>query len=205
MVGDSAPGPKARQSTRVRHRAVDIGEDPLQATTDEEVSEWADRERRRRQAWAAGPTEEEKLAWAQHERQLRTFDPEYFGDPLGTGPTDDEVQEWAERETKRRKSWLAGPTEEDKRAWALEERRRDRSRKGVFQDFAVGPTDEEAKGWAEREQRRRQSWLEGPTDEEKSAWARRQRRYGAYPPPAYGMYDPYGMASLPDRLRRQFL
>ena len=48
-------------------------EDPTIDTgpSDEEVEEWAARERQRRAAWAGGPTEEEKMAWSLREHQRR--------------------------------------------------------------------------------------------------------------------------------------
>jgi len=41
--------------------------DPSQA----EIDAWAERERQRRQAWAAGPTDEERAAYARRERERR--------------------------------------------------------------------------------------------------------------------------------------
>ena len=36
-------------------------------SVEDEVEAWAERERQRRQAWLAGPTEDEKRRWARHE------------------------------------------------------------------------------------------------------------------------------------------
>jgi hypothetical protein len=46
--------------------------DPLavEPSTDE-VEEWAERERRRRETWLSGPTETEKAVWAQREAERR--------------------------------------------------------------------------------------------------------------------------------------
>lgn len=37
----------------------------------EEIDEWADAERRRREAWVAGPSDAEKRAWARREQRRR--------------------------------------------------------------------------------------------------------------------------------------
>jgi hypothetical protein len=42
--------------------------------SDAEIEEWAERERKRREAWLKGPTQEEKAAWARHERARRLAD-----------------------------------------------------------------------------------------------------------------------------------
>ena len=38
--------------------------------TDQEVEEWAAREKKRREAWLAGPTEADKREWSRHQRHL---------------------------------------------------------------------------------------------------------------------------------------
>lgn len=38
--------------------------------TDQEVEEWALREKKRREAWVAGPSEAEKRAWSRRQREL---------------------------------------------------------------------------------------------------------------------------------------
>lgn len=39
--------------------------------TDQEVEEWAEREKRRREAWLTGPSESEKSDWRRRQRELR--------------------------------------------------------------------------------------------------------------------------------------
>jgi hypothetical protein len=39
-----------------------------------EIAEWAEQERKRREAWLSGPTTEERAAWAQRERERRMAD-----------------------------------------------------------------------------------------------------------------------------------
>ena len=41
------------------------------AVSDTDVAAWAEREKKRRQAWLEGPNEDEKQAWADAERQRR--------------------------------------------------------------------------------------------------------------------------------------
>ena len=38
--------------------------------TDQEVDAWAEREKNRREAWLAGPSEEEKREWSRRQREL---------------------------------------------------------------------------------------------------------------------------------------
>jgi hypothetical protein len=48
------------------------GFDPIMLDpTDDELEDWAERERQRRQAWLNGPSPEEREAWAQRERMRR--------------------------------------------------------------------------------------------------------------------------------------
>ena len=53
--------------------------------TEDEVEAWAERERRRRQAWASGPTDAEKRAWARQVRRRRLARAGAYG-PLGPLP-----------------------------------------------------------------------------------------------------------------------
>ena len=39
--------------------------------TEREIEEWAAREKKRREAWLAGPSEAEKLKWSRRQRHLR--------------------------------------------------------------------------------------------------------------------------------------
>jgi hypothetical protein len=48
-----------------------VAEPVMLEPTDAEVAEWADRERRRRQAWLEGPTADERAAYARRERDRR--------------------------------------------------------------------------------------------------------------------------------------
>ena len=47
----------------------DRADDPW-AVPEADIAAWAERERKRRQAWLEGPDEEEKQAWADAERKL---------------------------------------------------------------------------------------------------------------------------------------
>jgi hypothetical protein len=130
--------------------------------TPEEAEAWADRERKRRQAWAEGPSEEEKQERARSWRRRAMFGLE----ESRLGPTREDIESWAERERKRRAAWLAGPGEGEKREWAR------RARRGG----ELPPSPEEVDGWARREQERRREWLAGPSEDEKREWALRQGR-----------------------------
>jgi hypothetical protein len=46
----------------------------LYGIPESDVDAWAERERKRRQAWVDGPSEEEKREWAKAERRRRTRD-----------------------------------------------------------------------------------------------------------------------------------
>ena len=48
-----------------------IDSDPALEPSPEEINAWAERERARRQAWLAGPSEEERAEYATHLRQRR--------------------------------------------------------------------------------------------------------------------------------------
>jgi hypothetical protein len=52
------------------YRRSDPHDDPW-AVSETEIAAWAERERKRRQAWLEGPDEEEKQEWADAERQRR--------------------------------------------------------------------------------------------------------------------------------------
>ena len=51
--------------------AMPISHDPPLEPTDAEIDAWAEEERRRRAAWLAGPTPEERAAFARRESRLR--------------------------------------------------------------------------------------------------------------------------------------
>jgi hypothetical protein len=141
--------------------------EPLEPTADE-VDAWASRERKRRQAWLAGPSQDEQHDWAHRRRQRAALG---FTESR-LGPSRDEVAEWAQREHKRRHAWLEGPTEHEKREWARGYRRR---RLTGLPESDLPPSEDEISAWADRERARRRAWLEGPTEEEKERWIRSER------------------------------
>jgi len=150
----------------------DPRDEPLQPTA-EEIDAWASHERDRRQAWLAGPTEDEQDDWAR--RYLRRASLGFADSRLGPSPGD--VAQWAEREHKRRQAWLAGPSELEKREWARRSRRRGLAGLSASE---LPPTDEEINAWAAQERSRRQAWLEGPTEDEKQRWIRRETGGGKW-------------------------
>jgi len=62
--------------------------------TDQEVEEWADREKKRREAWLAGPSEAEKREWSRRQREISELR-ELYG-------ASDEPDSELERELERR-------------------------------------------------------------------------------------------------------
>jgi ferric-dicitrate binding protein FerR (iron transport regulator) len=62
--------------------------------TDQEVEEWAEREKKRREAWVAGPSEAEKREWSRRQRDLSELR-ELYG-------ASDEPDSELERELERR-------------------------------------------------------------------------------------------------------
>ncbi len=145
---------------------ADPREEPLEPSQ-EEIDAWAAREHKRREAWASGPTDAEKQAWARRYRRRALLGLTESRLP----PSSEDVEEWARSESKRREAWIAGPTEEEKAAWA--QRHRFRALAGLSES-ALAPTREEIDAWAERERKRRRDWLAGPGDEEKRRWALRE-------------------------------
>jgi hypothetical protein len=146
--------------------------DPRERTlppTQEEIDAWAAREHRRRAAWLAGPSAEEKQDWARRYRWRATLGFE----ESRLGPAPEDVEQWTAREHRRREAWLAGPTDAEKQSWAKQQRRRTRI---GFADDAAPTTQAEIEAWAAREKQRRQEWVAGPSEEEKQQWAERQRR-----------------------------
>jgi hypothetical protein len=137
--------------------------------TPEEVDAWAAREHRRRAAWLAGPSDEEKQDWARRYRWRAAFGLE----ESRLGPAPEDVEQWAAREHRRREAWLAGPTDAEKQRWARQQRRR--ARVGLA-EAAAAATPEEIDAWAAREKQRRQEWVAGPSEDEKQQWAERQSR-----------------------------
>jgi hypothetical protein len=156
----------ARGAVMAFDRLRDPRYEPLQPTW-EEADAWASRERKRREAWLAGPSEVEQDEWARRARRRSMFGPS----ESALGPSTEEVAEWVAREQKRRQAWLAGPTDEEKREWAHRQTRRVHGR---YPPSELTPTVEEIDGWAAKEHARRQAWLAGPTEEEKRRWMRRE-------------------------------
>jgi hypothetical protein len=140
--------------------------EPLPPTADE-IAAWADAERKRREAWLAGPSEEEKAEWSRRYRRRAALGLAESRLP----PSAEDVAEWAEREHKRRQAWIAGPAEDEKREWTRSYRRRARTGN---EEADRPPTPEEIEAWAEQERLRRQEWLAGPTPEERQRWIRRE-------------------------------
>ena len=62
--------------------------------TDQEVEEWAEREKKRREAWLTGPSESEKREWRRRQRELREL-------KEMSGPSDD-PDSMLERQLERR-------------------------------------------------------------------------------------------------------
>jgi hypothetical protein len=62
----------SKASTESRRPESDtVSEHEPWAVPDSDVAAWAEREKKRRQAWLEGPNEEDKQAWADAERQRR--------------------------------------------------------------------------------------------------------------------------------------
>lgn len=146
--------------------AADPRQEPVEPTP-EEIDAWAAREHKRREAWASGPTDAEKQAWARRYRRRALLGLAESRLP----PSSEDVEEWARGESKRREAWIAGPTEEEKAAWA--QRQRFRALAGLSEP-ALAPAREEIDAWAEHERQRRRDWLSGPGEEEKRRWAVRE-------------------------------
>jgi ferric-dicitrate binding protein FerR (iron transport regulator) len=65
--------------------------------TDQEVEEWADREKKRREAWLAGPTEAEKREWRSRQQELSELRDLYGA----SDEPDSEVERELERRLRR--------------------------------------------------------------------------------------------------------
>lgn len=61
---------KSPSESRRSDTASDKANEPW-SVPEPDIAAWAERERKRRQAWLEGPNEEEKQAWADAERQRR--------------------------------------------------------------------------------------------------------------------------------------
>src|SRR5260370_28052676 len=61
---------KSPTESRRSDSASDTANEPW-AVPEADIAAWAERERKRRQAWLEGPNEEDKQAWADAERQRR--------------------------------------------------------------------------------------------------------------------------------------
>ena len=152
--------------------------------TPEEIDAWATREHRRRTAWLAGPSAEEKQEWARHYRWRAALGLE----ESRLGPAPEDIEAWAEREHHRRTAWAAGPTEAETQRWT--QRQHLAAGSG---HAAAPPTPEEVTAWAAREQQRRQEWLAGPGEMERQEWAHQQ---------THSLFD--GLMRLPAILEAEF-
>lgn len=65
--------------------------------TDKEVEEWADREKKRREAWLAGPTEAEKREWRRRREEISELRDLYGA----SDEPDSEVERELERRLRR--------------------------------------------------------------------------------------------------------
>jgi hypothetical protein len=155
------------------------------APTPEEIETWAEREHKRRAAWLAGPSEEERQEWSRRYRWRGSLGLE----ESRLGPTREDLELWAEREHKRRQAWLEGPNAMERQDWARAQHRQAQVDLG---ESAPAPTPDEIEAFATRERQRRQQWLDGPLEEEKDQWARQQ---------ATGFLGE--LANLPDFLEAQ--
>ncbi len=70
--------------------------------SDQEVQEWAEREKKRRAAWVAGPSEGEKREWSRRQQHLRELK-EHYG---ASDEHDPELERQLERRL-RRDAYLA--------------------------------------------------------------------------------------------------
>ena len=61
---------KSPTESRRSDTASDAANEPW-AVSEADIAAWAERERKRRQAWLEGPNEDDKQAWADAERQRR--------------------------------------------------------------------------------------------------------------------------------------
>jgi hypothetical protein len=61
---------KSPSESRRSDTASDTANEPW-SVQEADITAWAEREKKRRQAWLEGPNEEEKQAWADAERQRR--------------------------------------------------------------------------------------------------------------------------------------
>jgi hypothetical protein len=68
-IGDLSMSKSPTESRR-SDTASDTANEPW-AVSDADIAAWAERERKRRQAWLEGPNEDDKQAWADAERQRR--------------------------------------------------------------------------------------------------------------------------------------
>jgi hypothetical protein len=134
--------------------------------TSDEIEAWVEAEHKRREAWLAGPSQEEKEDWSRRYRRRAALG--LSESRLPASPED--VARWAEREHERRQAWLAGPSDDEKREWARSYRGRSRG----SEESELPPTPEDTEAWAEQERRRRREWLAGPTEQERERWIRRE-------------------------------
>ncbi len=70
--------------------------------TDQEVEDWAAREKKRREAWVAGPSDAEKRDWSRHQQHIKEMR-EFYG---ASDESDQELERQLERRL-RRDAYLA--------------------------------------------------------------------------------------------------
>ena len=165
---------------------------PPVAADAEEIDAWAAREHKRRAAWLAGPSEEEKQDWARRYRWRATLGL----DESRLGPTPEDVELWAEREHKRRAAWLAGPTDAEKRTLG-------ESRSGASTRAPVrAPPSDEAESRRGRRARSSGARSGSPVHRrtKSSDWAERQS--GGFLDDLLSLPSNAGVADLPEAAQR---
>ena len=113
---------------------------------------------RRRAAWMAGPSEEEKQDGRRRYRWRATLGLE----ESRLGPAQEDIDRWAEREHRRRAAWLAGPTDAEKQGWVRRQRRRRTAGMAILPCAEGGG----GRGLGRARAAAAQQWLPGPSEEE---------------------------------------
>ena len=98
------------QSSKSEATPEEASAPPDYEGVDAEVEAWAERERKRRQAWLDGPSEAERARM--RKRLVRRAAQHEDDEALEPETLDEQVERWARREHERRAAWLAGPDPE---------------------------------------------------------------------------------------------